>query len=210
MDSNWAVQNLQTIRTLMERSALYRRALAPIMLSAGFIGLGGGCGGYFLKPGTTLVFVGYWVAICAVVMFVTFFIARSQAIKESEPLLTPPTRRIAWALAAPFFGGAAMTLPVLLNQRVSDTGPVLGIISIWLMFYGCGLCSAGFFVLRGVKLLGSMFVLCGAFLVVSESLWPHLFSDAAVPHLIMGLTFGGLHLASGIYLYFTEPGKNAA
>ena len=42
MESNWAEENLQTIRTLMERSAVYRRALAPIMLFAGALGAGGG------------------------------------------------------------------------------------------------------------------------------------------------------------------------
>ena len=39
MDSNWAGEQLQTIRTLMERSAIYRRALAPIMLVAGTVGV---------------------------------------------------------------------------------------------------------------------------------------------------------------------------
>jgi len=39
MDSKWAEENLQTIRTLMERSAVYRRALAPIMLCAGTVGI---------------------------------------------------------------------------------------------------------------------------------------------------------------------------
>ena len=39
MDSNWASEQLQTIRTLMERSAIYRRALAPIMLVAGAAGV---------------------------------------------------------------------------------------------------------------------------------------------------------------------------
>ena len=38
METKWAEENLQTIRTLMERSALYRRALAPIMLFAGVLG----------------------------------------------------------------------------------------------------------------------------------------------------------------------------
>lgn len=209
MESNWAIENLQTIRTLMERSALYRRALAPILLGAGFIGLGGGAGGYFLRPGTSLAFVGYWVAICAVVMAVTFFIARSQAIKESEPLLTPPTRRVAWALAAPFFSGVVMTVPMLLS-RSGSTSQVFAIIPVWLLFYGSGLCAAGFFVLRGIKVLGCLFVLCGAFLTVAEALWPRQSFDPAAPHLIMGLTFGGLHLASGIYLYFSEQRKNAA
>ncbi len=39
METNWAAEQLQTIRTLMERSAVYRRALAPIMLFVGFVGV---------------------------------------------------------------------------------------------------------------------------------------------------------------------------
>jgi len=39
MESNWAAEHLQVIRTLMERSALYRRALAPIMIFNGVVGL---------------------------------------------------------------------------------------------------------------------------------------------------------------------------
>ena len=35
MNTNWAEENLKAIRTLMERSAVYRRALGPIMLMAG-------------------------------------------------------------------------------------------------------------------------------------------------------------------------------
>src|SRR6266540_1083328 len=40
MESNWAAENLRVIRTLMERSAVYRRALAPLMLLAGGTGTG--------------------------------------------------------------------------------------------------------------------------------------------------------------------------
>ena len=39
METNWAEENLKTIRTLMERSAIYRRALAPIMIFAGVVGV---------------------------------------------------------------------------------------------------------------------------------------------------------------------------
>ena len=39
MNSNLAEAHLQTIRLLMERSAIYRRALAPNMLLAGLLGL---------------------------------------------------------------------------------------------------------------------------------------------------------------------------
>jgi hypothetical protein len=46
MDPKWAADNLQTIRTLMERSAVYRRALAPVMIFIGIIGLGGSAAGW--------------------------------------------------------------------------------------------------------------------------------------------------------------------
>ena len=39
MEPNWAAEHLQVIRTLMERSAIYRRALTPIMLLLGSFGV---------------------------------------------------------------------------------------------------------------------------------------------------------------------------
>ena len=51
MKPKWAEENLQTIRTLMERSAVYRRALAPIMLFAGALGVIGGDRWTFISSG---------------------------------------------------------------------------------------------------------------------------------------------------------------
>ena len=50
MNPKWAEENLHTIRTLMERSALYRRALAPVMLVCGIAGLAGGVAGWQWHP----------------------------------------------------------------------------------------------------------------------------------------------------------------
>src|ERR1035437_4222291 len=48
METKLAAENLQVIRTLMERSAVYRRALAPITLLTGAIGvLAAGIGLHF-------------------------------------------------------------------------------------------------------------------------------------------------------------------
>jgi hypothetical protein len=46
METNNAAENLQVIRTLMERSALYRRALAPIMTWCGAWGIIAGLVGW--------------------------------------------------------------------------------------------------------------------------------------------------------------------
>ena len=45
MQSNWAEENLQVIRTLMERAGLYRRAMAPVMTFTGVVGLTAGAAG---------------------------------------------------------------------------------------------------------------------------------------------------------------------
>ena len=42
MQTDWASENLQVIRTLMERSAVYRRALAPVMGLVGATGIAAG------------------------------------------------------------------------------------------------------------------------------------------------------------------------
>src|SRR4026207_940021 len=63
MDNNWASENLQVIRTLMERSTLYRLALAPISLLTGVLGTGAAALGWFLKIESARGFVGYWMAV---------------------------------------------------------------------------------------------------------------------------------------------------
>jgi len=221
MEPNWAADNLQVIRTLMERSALYRRAMAPIMLSTGGIGVAGAVTGISMSSPYGKVFVGYWVLICLVAVVVAFVIARRQAVKESEPFWTPPTRRVAMAFAAPFLAAAALTAVLVFagweNGVLDVASSTVTLVAIWLVFYGCGLNSAGFFISRGVKILGWLFIICGILLsmvvaagIRSDPLFLLRWNSLSNPHLVMGATFGGLHLASGIYLYFTEKRKNAA
>jgi len=81
------------------------------------------------------------------------------------------------------------------------------VIVLWLWLYGCAAYSAGFFVPRGMKLFGWIFVMLGCALVLSipSDSFPQISSS-----LLMATTFGALHLAYGIYLYVTEKGKNAS
>src|SRR5512133_449370 len=105
MESNWAAENLQVIRTLMERSAIYRRALAPIMIFNGVIGLGGGIVGWTLKISSTRAFVAYWAVVALVALAGSFALVRRQALRDAEPFWSPPTRRVAQALVPPLFAG---------------------------------------------------------------------------------------------------------
>jgi len=203
MDSNWAAEHLQTIRTLMERSALYRRALAPIMLFAGMLGLAAAVAGLAFHLDSMRAFAGLWCGTAAGAVAGAFLIARRQALQDKEPFWSPPTRRVAQALLPPLLGGLCLGL-VFASVGLANA---VTLSFIWILFYGCALHSAAFFMPRGMKVFGWAFILGGCALLVAGA------ADARHPagcaHAIMGFFFGGLHLAYGVYLYYTEPRGNA-
>jgi len=206
MDSNWAAEHLQVIRTLMERSALYRRALAPIMIYNGLLGIAAGVLGWVLKIISPQAFVGYWAAVGLLALTGSFLLVRRQALKESEPFWSPPTRRVAQALLAPLFAGSLAGLLALVCPGWDFLQP-WALPAFWILLYGCALAAAGFFMHRGIKLLGWLFLLCGCALMAMRCPAGQSVS-LADGHRVMGGVFGGFHLAYGIYLYFTEPRRN--
>jgi hypothetical protein len=207
MESNWAANQLQVIRTLMERSAIYRRALAPIMIYNGVLGSAAGLAGWKMQLGTVRAFVLYWAAVALVGLAGSFLLVRKQAIKDSEPFWSPPTRRIAQAMFPGLMVGSALGfLGALFPDR---SLPELLLVGLWSCLYGCALTAAGFFMARGIRWLGWIFVGAGsAMIAVHFSCANPTMAGAA--HLVMGAAFGGLHLAYGIYLYFTEARGNEA
>jgi hypothetical protein len=204
MKPNWAEENLQTIRTLMERSALYRRALAPVMIYCGVMGVLGGVVGARLHMDSDADFLFFWVGIAGISLGGTFFLVRRQALKDSEPFWSPPTKRISQALLPAFFiaGFATVVSAYMLGAHNRDE-QVLFIV-LWTWFFGCGAHAAGSFVQRGMKLFGWLFILIGCGLFVLFIMDHQDFLGRCSPHLVMACIFGGLHLAYGIYLYFTE------
>jgi hypothetical protein len=204
MQTNWAEENLQTIRTLMERSALYRRALAPIMFYCGGLGLAGGVAAWGLHLDSVRGFILFWAGAAVVAQVGAFLLVRRQALKDSEPFWSPPTRRVAQALFPPFFIGALLGAVFVSGGIRVPIQPVL--VLAWSWLYGCALYSAGFFMPRGIRLLGWLFIAAGAGLL-ARLVWGDARSTPP-PHLLMAGIFGGLHLAYGLYLYFTEKRAN--
>ncbi len=211
MQSNWAAENLQVIRTLMERSALYRRALAPIMLTAGVIGSAAGLAGYFFKLDSVQNFVLFWLLTSAAALVISFLLVRRQALKDKEPFWSPPTRRVALALAPPLVVGLLLAIFTLVSTKEKSLGPLppSALPAIWMILYGCALHSAGFFMARGIRLLGWIFIFCGMVSLLAEGFFANK-PVLAQGHLCMAAVFGGLHFAYGVYLYFTEKKTIAA
>jgi hypothetical protein len=202
MNPNWAEENLQTIRTLMERSALYRRALAPIMLFAGIMGTLVAAVGLFFHLDSAAEFSGLWLGTAVVVVIGALLIARKQALKDKEAFWSPPTRRVAQALAPPLASGLVLGTVLAYPADYVELSPF-----VWALFYGCALHSAGFFISGGVRLFGWIYIAMVAGILIALLV---IQPNDCNPHWVMGFFFGVLHLLYGAYLFFTEKGTNAA
>lgn len=208
MNSNSAAENLQVIRTLMERAALYRRALAPIMLFAGSVGLAAGIAALLLGVENLRAFGSLWLSVAAVTVAGAFLLARRQSSKDQEPFWSPPTRRVAQALMPPLTIGLLISVVAIIaassHEKANVTLPIA-----WMLCYGCALHAAGFFAPRGIRLLGWFFILsaCGVFCLL---LGPDQQHSAATANIVMGVFFGVVHLVCGACFYIAEKQKDAA
>jgi hypothetical protein len=199
MASDWASENLQVIRTLMERSAVYRRALAPVMGAIGLTGLAAALVAVLAEVKTGGAFAYFWMSVAVVCLAEALLLVRRQALKDQEPFWSPPTRRVTQALGPAFFCGMMAGVAVL---RLNPAGARL-LPPVWMVLYGCALHSAGFFMPRSFKLFGWGFILAGSSWALAA---PSSLSGA---NWAMGVFFGGAHSAYGLYLYFTEKRGDA-
>ncbi len=207
MQNDWAAEHLQIIRTLMERSAIYRRALAPIMIVTGSLGVAGAVIGLLLGIGSGRDFVVFWMGVGLGALFVAFLLARRQALRDAEPFWSPPTRRVAQALSPSLFVGLVLGVWAALAGW-GDVGVL--VLPIWLMLYGCAIHAAGFFMPRGIRLFGWILIALatGLLILTLFDSTLRLGPPRYAAHAAMGLSFGVLHLLYGVYLYFTEKRKN--
>jgi hypothetical protein len=156
-------------------------------------------------------FILFWFGVAAFAMAGSFLLVRRQALKDAEPFWSPPTRRVTQAILPPLAAGFIMGALVLANSQstAGQSGAMAGILWLtpgWVVLYGCAFHAAGFFLPRGMKLFGWTFVLCGCGLL---ALGAHDWANPALfAHGVMGFFFGLMHLAYGVYLYFTEQRGN--
>jgi len=190
----------------MERTALYRRALAPVMLSAGTIGTLAAVASHWLPAGSNRAFAIYWMIVSLVTSVVAFLLVRRQALRDQEPVWSLPTKRVTEAMEPSFIAGGAVGV-LLIAFDVHLGVATWHAAAAWVILYGCALSAAGFFTPRGVKMFGRAFVLAGCGLLLISPI--PIGDTRQTAHYVMGFFFGVLHLAYGIYLYFSERRNRA-
>jgi multisubunit Na+/H+ antiporter MnhB subunit len=210
MDPLEASQQLEAIRTLMERAALYRRALAPTTLLAGALGTAAAAVGWCANLQTPRGFGIFWIVVGAVAVTGAMLLMRRQALREVEPFWSPPARRVVRAVAPLFVVGLVVGLLAVWPEGRNPLS-LWWLPPIWMVLYGAALHAAGFFLARGITWFGWGFVLMGCALLALLTLCEVSgLPELRYAHGLMGATFGGLHLAYGVYLHLTEPRTNAA
>src|SRR5207249_2378718 len=142
---------------LMERSAVYRRALAPVMIYNGAVGSAAAVLGYLLKVDSPRSFILYWAIVGGIAMAGSFLLVRRQALRASESFWSPPTRRVTQAMLPPLTAGLILGVLAWLNADSVpyNFGPLLAMLWLplgWVILYGCAFHAAGFFMPRGMRL----------------------------------------------------------
>jgi hypothetical protein len=201
MDQQQAAQDLQAIRTLMERSALYRRALAPILLFLGVWGTAGAVGGMALRIESPRAFGLYWYGLALAGLAGALLLARRQAFRAHEPFWSPPTRRLTRAILPGFASGFVLGLFLIL---AAPPGSLPLFVLVCGFFYATAVHAAGFFVPKALQGFAWLLIgLQGLLLLLGLAL--RLAPSPAHYHAAMGCFFGVLQLAYGLYLRATEP-----
>jgi hypothetical protein len=152
-------------------------------------------------------FAAFWLTVSLAAISGAYVVARGQALKDGEVFWSPPTRRVTQALLPALAGALSSTLLIMAGRIESRA--VWWLLPVWMTFYGCAIHAAGFFMPRGIKLFGWVFIGTGCVTAAILALISEV-PPLRIAHVVMGVLFGGLHLAYGVYLYFTEQRNNEA
>jgi hypothetical protein len=215
VNSGNATEHLQVIRTLMERSALYRRALAPSMIAAGALGIVTALIGWFVAEDSIICtrsgFLTAWLVTAAAASAAALLFTRRQAIQDKEPFWSPPARRVGWTVLPAFAAAGVVARAGWVVEGNAAQFVAWAVPCIWLALHGCALHAAAGFMTRGIRWLGWIHLVAATagaiFLPGFLHPLPHHAAIKAA-YLFMGVTFGLSHFAYGLRLAWTERHSN--
>ncbi len=188
----------------MEQASVYRRAMAPVAIVVGLIGLAATGLAQTVDWAGPNRFAGYWLGVAFVAAMVALLLIRQQALNSKEDFWSPPTRHVAQAMIPLLTAGLGLGLLEILNQP--DARDSIRLTALWIILYGGALHAAGFFMRRGIRLLGWIFVIIGSLCLCFHELEQTPWLNGKHAHLLMGWAFGANNLMYGLYLKLTsEP-----
>lgn len=189
MDARQAAQNLEVIRTLMERTCQYQLLTARAGLVAGSLAAAGSLAFYFLDASNPWHFGLIWglVFVGSVLATVTTTILRGR--ERGEQVWSRQARAVLLALTPSVF--AAFILSIYFFAQ----GQHLWLPGVWMLCYGQGALATSTYAPAPISWLGLTVLLAGPVTLLLGPDWASV---------MMGVLFGLGHLTLGTILLRAE------
>lgn len=191
MDPRQAAQNLELIRTLMERTTQYQLLTARAGLAAGSLAGAGALAFTVLDPRNPWHFGCIWAAVFAGSLLATCIGTVLRSRERGERVWSRQGRAVLLALAPSIF--AALVLSVFFFSRGDEE--FLWLPGVWMLCYGQGALATAAYAPPPIRPLGLLALLLGGLTLWLGPTW-------AIP--MMGLVFGLGHIGLGLALLMIE------
>jgi hypothetical protein len=178
-----AEESLRFIRTTMERSSTF--TAVPGLGGAGMGAIGLVAALLAARQSSPERWLLVWLLAAAIALSFGVTAMLRKAARLGAPLAGAVGRRFAMSLAAPLTAGAALTWGAWMH----DDWALMP--AVWLLLYGTGLLAGGVFSVAAVRLLGGAFMVLGVAALATPAAWGDVW---------LGMGFGGLQLAFGLYI----------
>lgn len=190
MQQTELLEQVSAIKSVLDRSALYRRSLSPAFLICGLMGVGGAFVTHFLKIIAPKDVLLYWMFIASLTVIFTLIQMIRQCKKEGSDFWDGPVRRIFMSSLPPLTVGAMGGVYALMY--FPDSTLVSGQVVIgWLALYGITLTSISVILARGVQWFGWFFIVAA---LLAAFIFELDMADTSLQHIVMGVGFGFIHL----------------
>lgn len=202
-----ALENLRIIRSLMEKAHIYRAISAPAALTGGVLALlasGWPVWHAATHQGDAVMcdpcFLQTWLVILGIASALNVLLLAREAKRRGQPLVSADMRMAVRALTPPLLVGGCVGIGLIVFLHNLTLAAL-----IWAQCYGLALLSTSSFSPRSLVRLGWAFVIAGLIAFFAWAAFSDvrlLQSDLGPASLVMGLTFGLLHVvyAAAVFL----------
>jgi hypothetical protein len=194
-----AASQLRAIRSLMERSTIYRAISAPAAAFAGLVSLAL-CAWLWTQRDpeqspSPVVFMCLWLGVLLLASLVNLALLYWSAKRRGDVFVSPGMKHALRALMPPLIAGFVMSLLQVAADGNARLNCYANVVDNWILFYGLALLATGSFAPPSMQALGAGFFFMGilTFLPMVRDYSRKVYEyDAAVVH--MAFSFGALHL----------------
>ena len=204
-----ALEHLRVIRSLLEKSQVYRAVSAPAALCGGVLALVAAAltADVFHLPlngrMAPRTFLGLWLAILAITTLLNFYLLHREAASRQQPFFSEGMKTALRSFLPPMLVGGVLGVGLIWFKDDVKLASL-----VWILCYALALLSTAHFSPRSLVRLGWAFLVCGIALTVvffTKGGLGMAQNAATMASIFLGLTFGLLHIAYAVAVFVRKP-----